>query len=53
MDWYLIAIIGVMILALLVFVIRRNQKDKKELENKLNQDYRKPREGDVNDPNAT
>jgi hypothetical protein len=37
----------------LVFVTRRNWKDKEELEEKLKQDYRKPREGDVNDPNAT
>jgi len=49
MNWQLIIIFGIAAIALLVFLVVRNIKDKKELEDKLNQDYRKPRddEGDI------
>ena len=49
MNRELIIIIIVVVLALLVFINIRNQKDKKELTDKLNNDYRnaKEEEGDT------
>ncbi len=49
MNWILIIIVCVIALALLVFINIRNQKDKKELTDKLNNDYRKSKdeEGDT------
>ena len=32
---------SVLIIALIIFIAKRNQKDKKDLVNKLNNDYRK------------
>lgn len=34
-------------IALVIFVVRRNRKDKKSLMKKLNEDYDKPKEGDL------
>jgi hypothetical protein len=49
MNWQLILLFGIAALALIVFLVARNIKDKKELENKINQDYKKPRDnqGDI------
>jgi len=49
MNWGLIIVVGVVVLALLIFINVRNQKDKKELTDKLNKDYRKTKdeEGDA------
>lgn len=49
MDWTALIIIGILVVALLVFLVVRNRKDEKELEDKLKNDYRKPRdnEGDI------
>lgn len=41
MEWYVLIPIGIAVVVLLIFLIRQNNKDKKELVNKLNQDYRK------------
>jgi len=55
MNWALIVIVGVIALALLVFINVRNKKDKKELTDKLNNDYRKSKddEGDTPTENTT
>jgi len=34
---------GIVIVALIIFVVNRNQKDKKELEDILDNDYPKPK----------
>ncbi len=49
MDWTALIIIGILVVALLVFLVVRNRKDEKEFESKLKNDYRKPRdnEGDI------
>ena len=39
-----IIIVSIAALALIIFLIRRNQKDEKEFEKQLNQDYKKPPE---------
>jgi protein-S-isoprenylcysteine O-methyltransferase Ste14 len=43
MNWYVIIIIGVLAIALIVFLVIRNQKDEIDLEEKLNDDYSKPK----------
>ncbi|MGZ5219071.1 MAG: hypothetical protein ACXWWD_07625 [Chitinophagaceae bacterium] len=49
MNWPLIIIFGIAAIALIVFLIVRNQKDEKEFENRLKNDYRKTKdeEGDA------
>lgn len=43
MENYLLpAVVGVLLILLVVFVIWRNNIDRKNLEENLNQDYRKP-----------
>lgn len=41
MNWFIIIIVGIVVITLLVFLIIRNQKDEKEFEKKLNRDYPK------------
>lgn len=49
MNILLLILFGIAAVALIVFMIRRNMADKKEFEEKIKNDYRKPRdeEGDV------
>jgi low affinity Fe/Cu permease len=49
MDWTVIIIVGIAVVALVVFLVLRNIRDKKELEEKIKRDYKKPRddEGDI------
>jgi uncharacterized membrane-anchored protein YhcB (DUF1043 family) len=49
MNWPIIIIVGIVLIALVVFLIQRNIKDEKELEDQLKNDYHKPKEeeGDV------
>ena len=37
---------SVLIIALIIFIAIKNQKDKKDLVNTLNNDYRKPTDGE-------
>jgi protein-S-isoprenylcysteine O-methyltransferase Ste14 len=43
MNWYVILIIGVLVIVLITFLIFRNQKDEIDLEEKLNDEYTKPK----------
>ena len=49
MDWPVIILLGIAAIALIVFLVRRNQKDEKQFEDQLKNDYRKPKdeEGDA------
>jgi uncharacterized membrane protein len=49
MNWHVIIIVGLFLILLLVFLIRRNQKDEQEFEQQLNNDFHKIKdaEGDV------
>jgi hypothetical protein len=49
MNWLIIIPVGIVVIALLIFLIRRNQKDKRDFEKKINNDYDKPKEeeGDI------
>ncbi len=42
MDWPFIIFFSIVILALVVFLVMRNQKDERKLEDELGNDYRKP-----------
>jgi len=44
-----LVIVGVILIALLLFLITKNKKDRKELENQLNKDYKKPKEAEHDD----
>jgi len=48
-NWPVLIITGVVLAALLLFLVNRNRKDKKKLEQKLNEDFKKSKdeEGDV------
>jgi uncharacterized membrane protein len=41
MNWKIIIIVGILVLILVIFTIIRNQKDKKDLEKTLNNDFSK------------
>lgn len=49
MNWLLIILIGIAVIALVGWLAWRNQKDEREFENQLNNDYRKSKEeeGDI------
>jgi hypothetical protein len=42
MDWPFIIFFSIVILALVIFLVMRNQKDERKLEDELKNDYRKP-----------
>jgi len=44
MNWPAIIIVGIILLALVVFLVKRNIKDEKEVEQQLNEDYPKPQD---------
>lgn len=49
MNWPVIIIIAVVLIALVIFLVRRNMKDEKEFETQLKNDYHKTKdeEGDT------
>lgn len=49
MNWPVIIIIAVVLIALVIFLVKRNMKDEKELETQLKNDYHKTKdeEGDT------
>lgn len=49
MNWIILILFGIAVIALVVFLVMRNLKDKKEFEEQLNNDYRKTKdeEGDI------
>ena len=48
-NWPVLIITGVVLASLLLFLVNRNRRDKKILERKLNEDFKKSKdeEGDV------
>lgn len=42
MNWPLLIFLGIAVIALIIFLIIRNQKDEKVFEDQLKNDYRKP-----------
>jgi uncharacterized protein YoxC len=51
MNWLILILIGVALVTLVIFLIKRNQKDEAAFEEQLNNDYAKPKE-DENDTDA-
>jgi hypothetical protein len=49
MNWPVLILFGIAAIALIVFLVVRNVKDEKELEDQIKNDYRKPKdeEGDI------
>ena len=49
MNWPVLIIVGIVLLVLIVFLVRRNIKDEKKFETQQNNDYRKTKdeEGDT------
>jgi protein-S-isoprenylcysteine O-methyltransferase Ste14 len=48
-NWPVLIIVGVVLAALVIFLIVRNRKDEKVLEQELNEDYSKPKEDEHTD----
>ena len=46
LNWPVIIVVGIAVIALLVFIARRNVKDKEDLEQTINQGDQKPLEHD-------
>lgn len=44
MNWLILIPIGIALVALIIFLIKRNQKDKAAFEKQLNNDYTRPRD---------
>ena len=44
MNWFILIPVAIALIALVIFMIRRNQKDEKKFEEQLNNDYPKPKE---------
>lgn len=44
MNWPFLIIFGIAVVALVVFLIVRNQKDETELEQQIKEDYRSPQD---------
>lgn len=48
MNWLIIIIFGILVIALIVFLITRNQKDEKDFEKELDNEYSKSK-GELED----
>ena len=46
LNYFALAIIGLVLMVLLLFLVFKNKKDRRDLEQKLNQDYKKPTESE-------
>ena len=43
MNWYIIIAVGIAVLALLYFLVKRNLKDEEDFEKQVKEDYPKPK----------
>lgn len=48
-NWYIMAVLAVCVVGLIVYTARQNLKEKKKLEHKLNNDFKKREAPDTND----
>nr|WP_294906241.1 FeoB-associated Cys-rich membrane protein [uncultured Lacibacter sp.] len=55
MNWPVLIVVGMLLLGLIVFLIRRNVKDEKKFEQQANEDYHKSKneEGDAQGDDIT
>ena len=49
MDWLIIIPVGIVLIGLLIFIIKRNMKDEKDFETQLKNDFHKTKQqgGDI------
>ena len=47
-NWFIIGIVAAFVVVLIVFTVRKNQKEKKKLTHLLNNDFKKPVEDEPN-----
>ncbi len=47
MNWFVLIPVAIALIALVIFMVKRNLKDEKEVEELLNNDYSKPKEEDA------
>lgn len=48
-NWIVIAIVAFCVIALIVYVVKQNRKDKEDLTNVLNNDFKKEEASEFND----
>lgn len=48
-NWFIVSSIVICVIALVIYLIKQNQKDKNNLVKKLNEDYKKSTETELND----
>jgi len=46
LNYFALAVIGLVLMVLLFFLVFRNKKDRRDLEKQLNEDYKKPTESE-------
>ncbi len=46
MNWKALITVALLLIALVIFIIRKNLKDEKEFEQQLNEDYRKSKDAE-------
>ncbi|MBO9582632.1 MAG: FeoB-associated Cys-rich membrane protein [Flavobacterium sp.] len=51
-NWNVIAVVAILVLILVVLTIRKNLREKKKLENLLNNDFKKAQKDDVDADDA-
>lgn len=51
MNWYILIPVGIILIGLVVFLIRRNQKDEKVFEKQLNSETPVEAEDEIRDEN--
>jgi FtsZ-interacting cell division protein ZipA len=47
MNWAVIIVVGIAAIALIIFLVIRNQKDEKDFEKQVKNDYHKTKEDDI------
>jgi len=53
MNWPVIIIVAIAVLALLIFLVKRNMKDEKDFENQIKNDYHKTKDAEGDTDTAT
>lgn len=49
MNWPVLIVVGIAAVGLIVFLVVRNNKDEKQFEKQLNNDFTKPKEEQIED----
>lgn len=52
-NWIVLGAVAVLVVALIVFIIKKNQKEKKKLTDRLNNDFKKAEEDELDFDNVS